>query len=118
MNGADALRSYRIVSNFQTLGAVATVTFSVPSGARWIVLYGTAERDQNATFSADIRDASDKVIGHLLDALAAGVTKVYMPSDSHFPCPCVLEEGYDITFTWGAAQTTPEVALVVLEARL
>ena len=78
-------------------------------------MYGHAERDGNATFDATITDASDKPLGRLCDQVAAGVTAVYLPRDEHFVFLPIVNAGHKIVFTWGAAQTTPEIALVVLE---
>lgn len=104
----------KLVTNFATLGAVATNTFTVPAGKRWLIIYGKAERDANATFDAHITDGTN-IIGYLTAQIAAGVTMVHLPNDGHFPCLPMLDAGYTVVYTWGAAQTTPEVSLVVLE---
>jgi len=126
MNTTFTFKGGKIVSNFETLGAVATKTWTVPTGKRWVpmgLLY--AERDANATFDAKVTDGSDKpIIPALTTQIAAGVTNLGFPKD----CPddgsiaafralkgMVLKAGWKVVLTWGAAQTTPEISFPVLE---
>lgn len=108
----------RRVTNVETLGAVDTKTWSVPAGKRWLVIGGYAERDQNATLDLKVTDSSDKTI--MIHAqIAAGTTNVgfgNFATDSEFAFnPFILDAGDKIVLDWGAAQTTPEIALLVLE---
>ena len=66
-----------IKNNFATLGAVSTISFTVPTGKRWYVYGGTVERDQSAALDVGFYDSA----GHLIMALsqvAAGTTKIFM----------------------------------------
>ena len=112
-------REGMIVTNFETLGAVATKTFVVPAGKRWLILSGYAERDANATFDVKITDADDKTLWQATQ-VAAGTSQVSMfggaSAASHrWGYPPLLAAGMKVKFDWGAAQTTPEVALLVVE---
>jgi len=106
-----------IVTNVETLGAVATKTWTVTTLKRWLIIGGYAERDANATLDLKITDASDKTI-MIFDQIAAGVTNIgfgCFDTDGWSFEPFPLDEGMKIVLTWGAAQTTPEVALLVLQ---
>jgi len=101
------------VTNVETLGAVAIKTWTVPAGKRWFVLGGYAERDQNATLDIWATDTSDKIIWGR-DQEAAGVTNIGW----NVPGLLVLDATDKFVYTWGAAQTTPEISLLVLEIDL
>jgi len=101
------------VDNFQTLGAVATHTQTVPAGKRWLFYDGSVERDVNATLQITITDAADHVLVES-DTEAAGTTRVQV-SGLFKVLPLILDAGEKIVLTWGAGQTTPEISLVVLE---
>lgn len=105
------------VTNVETLGAVATKTWTVPTNKRWLIVGGYAERDANATLDLKITDSADKTI-MIFDQIAAGVTNIgfgNFDTDGWSFTPFVLTAGDKIVVTWGAAQTTPEVALLVME---
>ena len=107
-----------IVTNVETLGAVATKTWTVTANKRWIIYGGYAERDVAATLDLKVTDSADVTI-HLMPQIAAGVTNIgfgNFASDStwHFE-PFPLDAGMKVVLTWGVAQTTPEVALLVVQ---
>lgn len=105
------------VTNVETLGAVATKTWTVPAGKRWLVVGGYAERDQAATLDLKVTDSADKTM-MIFDQIAAGVTNIgfgNFDTDGWSFEPFVLEAGDKVVLDWGAAQTTPEIALLVLE---
>ena len=108
----------KMVDNVETLGAVATKTWTVPSNKRWLVIGGYLERDQNATLDLKITDNAGKTV-LLCPQIAAGSSNVgfgVMNTDSEFEfSPIPLDAGMKIVVTWGAAQTTPEIACLVLE---
>jgi len=98
------------ITNVETLGAVAIKTWTVPTGKRWLVLGGYAERDQNATLDMWATDSGDKIIWSK-DQVAAGVTNIGWLVDGIL----IIDAGDKFVYTWGAAQTTPEISLLVLE---
>lgn len=108
----------KLVDNVETLGAVATKTWVVPAKKRWLVIGGYMERDANATADLYITDAADDVV-MICAQIAAGVTNIgfgNFATDAEFAFnPFILDAGYKIVITWGAAQTTPEISLLVLE---
>lgn len=108
----------RLVTNFQTLGAVATHTQTVPANRRWLLLDGSIERDVAATLQININDelAAHNLIIHS-NTEAAGTTRVQLAS-LFSSMPIVLDAGMQIELTWGVAQTTPEISLVVLEIQV
>jgi len=111
----------RRVTNVETLGAVSTKTWTVTSSMRWLIIGGYAERDQNATLDLKATDSSNKTI-MICEQIAAGTTNIgfgNFATDSEFAFnPFILDSGDKIVLTWGAAQTTPEIALLVLEIGL
>lgn len=110
-------RKGRIVTNFETLGAVTTKSFTVPLNMRWLVLFGRAERDVSATLDIDVYDASDQLILKM-NAVSAATGDVHWTNRANnvaLWCPVLLETGMYVKYTWGVAQTTPEVSCVVLE---
>jgi len=116
----------KLVTNQETLGAVSSKTWTVPSGKRWVILGGYAERDQSATFRVSITDASDKNL-MLTELLGAATTDISFGGLNNLPWttglnpmqfPFPVDAGMKIVYTYGAAQTTPEVALLVLEIQI
>jgi hypothetical protein len=103
----------KLITNFQTLGAVATHTQTVPATKRWLLLDGSIERDNAATLQINITDAADQIFIHS-NTEAAGTTRVSLAS-LFSSMPILLDAGHKIVLTWGVAQTTPEISLVVLE---
>jgi len=97
-----------IADNFETLGAVSTKTFTVPSGVMWLVYGGYAERDANATLDIEAYNSSDKAVYRFKDQYGAGTTNLSWTAN--FPVP--LAAGMYVKYTWGAQQTTPEVSLL------
>lgn len=101
------------LTNQSTLGAVSTKEFAVPTGKRWLICGGYAERDQNATLNIQAEDASDKIISGLdpNSPYSAGTTNIAWVCQGIV----ILDETDKVVYDWGAAQTTPEVGLLVLE---
>lgn len=117
----------KIIDNFETLGAVTSKVFTVPSGRKWIVYGGFAERDTSATFTIGIYNDDDELVQSLIargNPIAAGTTDIdwgihcynsvanYLYPLQH---PLLLDSGWYVKYTWGAAQSTPEVSCVVQE---
>jgi len=91
-----------IVTNVETLGAVATKTWTVTANKRWLVYGGYAERDVNATLDLKVTDASDKTMD-IMPQIAAGVTNIgfgNFASDAtwHFE-PFWLDAGMKVVLT-------------------
>lgn len=114
------------ISNFETLGAVATKSFTVPADKRWVVQgFMYVERDANATLDIALHDKDDNKIADLITQVAAGTTNLFFPESIAGTAGdletwkmlknLVLDEGWYVKVTWGAAQTTPEVSFPVLE---
>jgi len=106
-----------IVTNVETLGAVATKTWTVTANKRWLIVGGYAERDANGTLDLKVTDAADKTV-MIFDQIAAGVTNIgfgNFDTDGWSFKPFWLDAGMKVVLTWGVAQTTPEVALLVLQ---
>lgn len=107
--------------NFETLGAVATKTWTVPTGKKWLILGGNAERDASATFVASLRTAADKLLitlcsfaAHTLHCgFSSAETVTNINQQIAFPAFAVA--GQKIIYTWGVAQTSPEITLSILE---
>jgi len=115
----------KLIDNFETLGAVTTKSFTVPTGKRWMplgIMY--VERDANATLDIALYNDLDKLLLQLITQLAAGVTNVSYPFNA-VDDPTIaafqalkgmtLKAEWYVKVTWGAAQTTPEVSFPVLE---
>jgi len=116
-------RQGRVVSNWETLGAVATKAFTVPAGKIWEFMgFGYVERDVNATLNIKITDGTNDIC-FIIAQIAAGVTNISLPEDLAtgdkqawmILKSILLPAGWTITVMWGVAQTTPEVAMVVRE---
>lgn len=116
----------KIKSNYETLGAVSTKSFTVPAGQRWMALgFMYVERDANATLDIALHDADDNKIADLITQVAAGTTNLYFPESIAGTAGdletwkmlkgMVMEVGWYVKITWGAAQTTPEVCFPVVE---
>ena len=105
----------KIVSNQGTILTQQTKTFTVPTGRRWLVLYGHSERDNSATFDPFIYDSSGNKLGRLSKQIAAGVTDVFIPEDAAFPQLPLLESAYYVRYEFGDTQTSISLSLVVLE---
>ena len=108
----------KLVDNAATLGAVSTIAWTVPAGKRWLVLGGYAERDAAATLDLKVENATPLNV-LVMPQIGAGTTNIGFgcfgdPSVWGFR-PFILDAGYVITIDWGAGQTTPEVALLVME---
>ena len=117
------------LSNFETLGAVATKSFTVPSGKRWVVQgLMSIEVDQDQTIDIGLYDNNDKLLGEITQIAAPGVGKYYFPHQITGTAASlefwkmlkgmVLDAGWYVKITWGGAQTTPEVSFPVLELDL
>jgi len=116
----------KIKSNWETLGAVATKSFTVPTGKAWKVLgFMYVERDANATLDIALHDSDDKKLADLITQVAAGTTNLFFPESIAGTAgdletwkmlkDLVLPAGWYVKVTWGAAQTTPEVSFPVVE---
>lgn len=106
----------RLIDNFETLGAVATKTWTVPAGKRWVIIGGAFERDTSATLILQLTNAADKVIDST-PLVTAGTTMQYF-SDMAYVVPWIADAGMKIVLTWGAGQTSNEITLLVLEIDL
>ena len=107
----------KLVTNWKEAGAVDDVTFTVPSGKKWLILWGRSERDASAAFEAIVYTAADKILLYL-KTVAAGTTVVnWSPSSSTYIVisMMILEAGMYVKYTYDATQTNPEVCCVVLE---
>ena len=109
-------------NNFATLGAVSTISFTVPADKRWYVYGGTVERDQSAALDVAFYDADDHLI-MALSQVAAGTTKISWGFAATavlniLNAPLPLDAGSYVKYTWGAAQTTPEVTCYIMETPL
>ena len=106
------------ITNVETLGAVTSKTWTVPIEKRWLVIGGYAERDTSATLDLKVTDSAGKTI-MIASQIAAGATNIgfgSLASDTNWAFnPFVLDTDDKVVLTWGAEQTTPEVALLVLE---
>ena len=116
----------KLKSNFETLGAVATKSFTVPAGKRWIVLgLMSIEVDQDHTIDIGLYDSADTLLGNITQIAEPGVGTYYFPGQIAATAASlefwkmlkglVLEGGWYVKVTWGVAQTTPEVSFPVLE---
>jgi len=122
MGIVHTMQGGEVKNNFATLGAVSTYTFTVPEGRKWHVLCGYAERDVNATFRWDVNDADGNSAFALGSTIGAGVSNIWIPTtmtandrEVWTGQPLILGGGWTFVYTWGVAQTTPEVSLWVLE---
>jgi len=120
--GAVATKSF----TWETLGAVATKSFTVPAGKRWIVKgLMSIEVDVDHTIDIGLYDSADKLLGGITQIAAPGAGTYYFPQQIVGTAASlefwkmlkgmVLPTGWYVKITWGAAQTTPEVSFPVLE---
>ena len=109
----------KIVDNFETLGAVATKSFAVPTGKMWLVYGGRAERDVGSTLDIQFYNSDNKLI-FAFAQVASGATTiswglVFTASAQQMNLPVPLDAGDYVKYTWSMAQTTPEVTCHVRE---
>lgn len=112
----------RILDNATTLGAVSSTTFLVPANKRWLVLGGYAERDSVVakTFQILVKNVDDKTIERTPSMTAAatdlswGMLKKVFSTDIE-GIPLLLKAGDYVQYSYGGTQTSPEVALIVIE---
>jgi len=109
----------KLVDNFETLGAVALKKFTVPAGKRWLVYGGRAERDVGAELDIEFYNSNDKLI-FAFPQVTSGATTiswgvVYTATTHKLSAPVPLDVGDYVKYTWGQAQTTPEVTCLVAE---
>ena len=104
------------LDNFETLGAVSEKVWTVPPGKLWLIYGGHAERDASATFQVILYTSADKIIMKF-HYVSAGTSAVEWPSGTTFPFhgPWPAKAGDKLKYEWGAAQTTPEISLLILE---
>jgi len=106
--------------NYVAIGAVASKNFTVPAGKRWEVFGGSSKRDVSATLDIEVYNENDKLIMRI-PQIAAGVTTVSWGamlqnvSAGSTPFPFPMKAGWYVKYTYGAAQTNPEVTLLVSE---
>ena len=108
----------KFIDNQEELGAVSTKTWTVPANKRWWIFMISLERDANATLQIELNDASDKWLGWIMAAIGAGTSEITCgvgATGYQMGAPLPVDAGYKIKATWGAAQTSPLVALVALE---
>ena len=116
MSFAWTFQGGKRITNVETLGAVATKTWEVPANKRWLIIGGYAERDQSATLDLKVTDSADKTM-MIWAQIAAGTTNIGFGAfdTGQWPFnPFPLDGGDKIVLTWGASQTTPEIALLVM----
>lgn len=110
-----------VVTNREELGAVATKTWTVPEDKKWLLLGARFERDASATFNLEIKDEDGNALMNILTAVGAGTSLLQYPIDCVDPEEVAiwghlwLSAGMLVVATWGATQTSPLVALIVLE---
>jgi len=115
-----------VKSNWETLGAVATKSFTVPAGKRWLILgLLSLEVDVDNTIDIGLYDSADKLLGGITQIAAPGAGTYYFPGQiSGTPASLefwkmlkgmLLPAGWYVKITWGAAQTTPEVSFPIVE---
>lgn len=110
-----------VLHNLQDIGAVDTVNFTVPLGRKWLPLGGKTERDVNAAFYQNLYDPGPTNMIMAIDGFGAGVTTLSFPEASNINAAsgfwgrCWLQSGWVLQYSYGVAQTNPEVSLVVLE---
>lgn len=116
----------KLIDNFAAPAPPAGATgkehvFTVPTGKRWLVFGGYFERDANASFTIGIYNSDDKIlfIGVTLAAGTTNLTWGMLNTTGNVAYkldhPIPLKAGDYIKYVWGAAQTSPEVTLVVAE---
>lgn len=93
------------------------------TGYRWFFLWGVVYRDVSSTCEIDIRDSSDKIIGHLATLSAATGVASYpgaLGTACHqVPTWFVLDPGDYINIAFGTAQGAGAYAsCVVLEVQI
>lgn len=106
--------------NQETLGAVSTHRFTVPAGKRWYVQSVYAEIDASASMLIDVHNAGNFMLWEMFFAAASTNDVSLGPgpliaNKSHPMRSFYLSAGDYILLTWGAQQTTPEVACTVFE---
>jgi len=94
-------------SNFSVSTTSHKIT--VPTGKRWIFMYGNVYRDVNtgtATLVIDLKDSGDELLLWHCVSVAAGTGHTSFPgySIAAFKYPFVLEAGDYLEFTFGEAQ--------------
>jgi hypothetical protein len=114
------LQSWTLLDDkFATLGAVATKTFTVPAGHRWLVYGGRAERDVNCTLDIEFYNSDDKLIYAFAQITSGGTTiswgVVYTATTHKLSEPVPLDAADYVKYTWGETQATPEVTCVVAQ---
>ena len=109
----------KVISHHSERGASTTMMFNVPTGKKWELIAGYAERDVNATFDLELQDEDDEVIWAITQ-IAAGVSNLFIPRDigeaeRQIWRRLILGPSWRILYEWGVAQTSPEVACWVVE---
>jgi hypothetical protein len=102
-----------------TLGAVATKTFIVPAGKRWLVFGGYAERDVGSTLDIALYSSGDKII-MAFPQVTSGSTNISWgiiatATAQQMTVPIPLKAGQYVKYTWSMTQGTPEVTCHVSE---
>jgi len=108
-----------IEDNAETLGAVATKSFTVPAGKRWLVFGGSAERDVGSTLDIALYTSGGKQIMAFAQ-VASGATTVSWgimatATAQQMTVPIPLKAAQYVKLTWSMTQTTPEVTCQVSE---
>ena len=110
----------KIVDNFATLSAVATKTFVVPAGKRWLVFGGRAERDVGTTLDIEFYNSDDELIFAFAQITSGATTiswgVVYTATTHKLSEAVPLDASDYVKYTWGQAQGTPEVTCLVTES--
>lgn len=106
---AKKLNNYAIDATTPTVFWPDTTHYiaEVPAGKRWILIGGVIYRDNSSALDVYLRDASDKLIGHLASYSAATGHAAY-PEAANIGNPwlIVLDEGEYVQGLLGTAQGT------------
>lgn len=84
-------------------------TYTVPTGKRWLFMYGYLKLDVNATFTAYLFNVDDELVAVLASAAAGTGRKTYPGTlsgsiNGSLGYPYPMDEGDYIKLTAGAAQ--------------
>lgn len=122
---ADIMQLGRLVDNYEKDATGATALWpdtthykaEVPSGMRWFVFGGSCYRDASATVEMAVYNASDEEV-LILSYAAASAAKMGFPTTDDTtlatqPPLIILDEGYYIYYTFGAAQGANAYASVM-----
>ncbi len=99
--------------------STTTALWTVPSGKRWFLMYGSISRDTSSTLTIKLYDSSDKLIGMIDSKSAAtgdtpftgtGASATVAKGKQYW----VLDAGEYVKLTFGAAQGASATASCVV----